>query len=413
MSDDSSDSDIQDDSVYYPGDKSAWSQMTNWERLLWLLRAPIRTCICFTNVTVFFFAYLGFMLPILWARTVWPRLYWFCEGKLYRWLQAFIGYWGYTAGYDVYEYGDDMSELCEERTLILCNHQSTADVPTLMAVLQSKGVASRKVMWLMDVMFRWTTFGIVGAMHGDYFIRQGRATRERELLRFKEHLCKVFWDRDRRWIIIFPEGGFYYKRIESSQRYGRENGYPFLRYTTLPRLGATKAILEQVGPRDDEEREDYQSKHRTGKLKLIKDTVGAIRERKYVKETRPPIKFVVDMTIAYPHGMPLSLATLLLGTREKCDIAVNYRIFKADEVPFHDEEKLRDWMYKVYQEKDDLLASYYACGEFVKGEEGTRVYFPWWKIISQYFFWLFAFYFQYRFYSWLILWPFKSLGFFA
>lgn len=29
-----------------------------------------------------------------------PRLYWFYEGKLYSWLQAFIGYAGYTAGYD-------------------------------------------------------------------------------------------------------------------------------------------------------------------------------------------------------------------------------------------------------------------------------------------------------------------------
>lgn len=46
----------------------------------------------------------------------------------------------------VYEYGDDVSRYCEEeRVLLMCNHQSTADVPTLMAVLQSKGVASRKV----------------------------------------------------------------------------------------------------------------------------------------------------------------------------------------------------------------------------------------------------------------------------
>lgn len=70
----------------------------------------------------------------------------------------------------------------------------------------------------MDVMFRWTPFGIIGQMHGDYFIQQGKATREKELLRLKDHLRKVFWDRDRRWIILFPEGGFYYKRIADSQR---------------------------------------------------------------------------------------------------------------------------------------------------------------------------------------------------
>ena len=47
-------------------------------------------------------------------------------------------------------------------------------------------------------------------------------------------------------------------------------------------MGAVKAILEEVGPRvsqdDDEPRERSNSK-----LKLLKDTVGAIREKKYVK----------------------------------------------------------------------------------------------------------------------------------
>lgn len=33
----------------------------------------------------------------------------------------------------------------DERVLVMCNHQSTADVPTFMTCLQSKGVASRKV----------------------------------------------------------------------------------------------------------------------------------------------------------------------------------------------------------------------------------------------------------------------------
>lgn len=70
----------------------------------------------------------------------------------------------------------------------------------------------------MDVMFRWTPFGIIGRMHGDYFIKQGRDTREKELLKLKKHLRKVFWDRDRRWVIVFPEGGFLYKLIENSQR---------------------------------------------------------------------------------------------------------------------------------------------------------------------------------------------------
>ena len=179
-------------------------------------------------------------------------------------------------------------------------------------------------------MFRWTPFGIIGQMHGDYFIKQGKSTRDSELIRLKEHLRNVFWERDRRWVVLFPEGGFYYKRIEQSQEYGRKNGFPHLEHITLPRMGAVQAILEEVGPREDD---SEMIKTRSGsKIEIIKDTIGAIREKKYVKETKPPIKYILDMTIAYPNGQPLSIWTLCMGTREKCDIAVHYKIFKVDDV---------------------------------------------------------------------------------
>lgn len=47
---------------------------------------------------------------------------------------------------------------------------------------------------------------------------------------------------------------------------------------------------------------------------------------------RPPIKYVLDVTIAYPHKMPLSLVTLSFGTREPCDIGVHYKIYDATDV---------------------------------------------------------------------------------
>ncbi|CAJ0577014.1 unnamed protein product, partial [Mesorhabditis spiculigera] len=367
------------------GARSAVSQMNWQQRIWWAIRTPIRTLICISNVTIFFITYFGFMFPVMWASKVWPRLYWFWEGKLYRWLQAFLGYWGYTAGYDVYEYGDDLAQCIGERVLLMSNHQSTADVPTLMACLQHKGVASRKTLWLMDMMFRWTPFGIIGNIHGDYFIQQGKAGRDKELVRLKDHLKNVFWERDRRWVILFPEGGFYFKRIESSQAYGQKNGFPHTEYTTLPRMGAIKAILEEVGPREEDG--DESKRPRTySKLKLIKDTVGAIREKKYVKDTRPPIKYILDVTIAYPHGIPLTLATIAMGTREKCDIGVHYRVYDAEEVPFEDDDALRDWMYARYKEKDDMLGRYYETGEFFHGETGQRVVFSWSKIILQYIF---------------------------
>ena len=95
------------------------------------------------------------MLKILFDRFLLNR------GVFYRWLQGFIAYWGYTADYDgssahfsienefvslVYEYGDDITSYGDsDRVLVMINHQSTADVPTLFTALQHKGVAARKV----------------------------------------------------------------------------------------------------------------------------------------------------------------------------------------------------------------------------------------------------------------------------
>jgi hypothetical protein len=50
---------------------------------------------------------------------------------------------------------------------------------------------------------------------------------------------------------------------------------------TLPRMGAIKAVLEEIGPNGEN---GTIRRTRSGKVvQLIKDTVGAIREKKYVK----------------------------------------------------------------------------------------------------------------------------------
>ena len=88
-----------------PGSRSKWSQCSTTEKICWLVAIPFRTLLCLVNIFAFVFAYFGFMLPVLWARKLWPRLYWGYEGKLYMWLQAFVAYWGYTAGFFILIFG--------------------------------------------------------------------------------------------------------------------------------------------------------------------------------------------------------------------------------------------------------------------------------------------------------------------
>lgn len=45
-------------------------------------------------------------------------------------------------------------------------------------------------------------------------------------------------------MVIFPEGGFLSKRLESSQRFAAKHGFPKLENVTLPRVGATQVTYD-------------------------------------------------------------------------------------------------------------------------------------------------------------------------
>ena len=77
----------------------------------------------------------------------------------------------------VVELGDSLSDLESERCLLLANHQSTADVPLLMGMLSARRRAADNVLWIMDSMFRWTHFGMVSQVRGDFFVESVSAGR--------------------------------------------------------------------------------------------------------------------------------------------------------------------------------------------------------------------------------------------
>lgn len=60
----------------------------------------------------------------------------------------------------------------------------------------------------------------------------------------KEHLSTKYVERNRRWLVLFPEGGFLRKRIVKGQQYAQKNNLPILHNTTLPRLGALNGIRD-------------------------------------------------------------------------------------------------------------------------------------------------------------------------
>ena len=167
-------------------------------RTIWVLLCNL---ICIPTHT----AWLILFLPVHLAS---PHIYWMMEEVMFSWMLAIVTSWSWTAGYHISESGEHLDSLKHHNLLLLPNHQSTADVPLLMSIFTARVGLTNKVMWIMDRVFKFTNFGIVSLMHDDFFIRSGRAGRELTLIELKDHLMNVFLKKKRKYLVLFPEGGF-------------------------------------------------------------------------------------------------------------------------------------------------------------------------------------------------------------
>lgn len=91
-------------------------------------------------------------------------------------------------------------------------------------------------------------------------------------------------------------------------------------------------------------------------LLLISDSLCPVKKAK-------SLKWIIDLTIAYPKGKPLDLFCIVFGNREPCQTVIYFRRYKVEDVP-HTEETLLHWMYDRWSEKDKLLAHFYETGRF-------------------------------------------------
>ncbi|KAM4771543.1 acyl-CoA:lysophosphatidylglycerol acyltransferase 1 [Rhinophrynus dorsalis] len=311
---------------------------------LLILRMAIRFAFMVVNNMVAIPSYVLYLIALQPVRVVDRKLFWYIEGVMFKWLLAMVASWGWSAGYTVVEWGDNVHTITEDEAVMLVNHQATGDVCTLMMCLQDKGSVVREMMWLMDHIFKYTNFGIVSLVHGDFFIRQGKAYRDQQLVLLKDHLEKYYRSRDRKWIILFPEGGFLRKRRETSQAYAKKNNLPSLTHVTLPRLGATQVILKTLLAQQE-----------NGTLSVGNSTLA---------DRKPKgLQWVIDTTIGYPNADPMDIQTWILGYRQPTVTHVYYRIYPIRDVPM-ETEALTDWLYQRFVEKEELLSHFYETGAF-------------------------------------------------
>lgn len=280
-----------------------------------------------------YFIWILTFQPLKWFA---PQLYWIIEGKLYHLLLAVVASWPWSAGYAIAEAGDDIRPCTASRTLVLVNHQSTGDVPMLIAALNPKCSILPNIMWIMDKTFQYTNFGVVSMIHRDFFIRSGRTLREQAVMELRQHIQNSYIPRKRNWMMLFPEGGFLRKRRSASQKFAAKNNLPCLEHVTLPRLGALIAIFKELHPGEKE----IQS-----------------------KTSDDMLSWVLDITIGYPKSNPIDLPTIIMGQQDPCTTTLFYRLYPISNIPCQ-KEALTHWLYTLWEEKEHMLDTFYKSGQF-------------------------------------------------
>ncbi|XP_055596846.1 acyl-CoA:lysophosphatidylglycerol acyltransferase 1-like isoform X1 [Uranotaenia lowii] len=378
-------------------------------------RALFRTVFVIVNNIYCVPTYLIWMFLLLPLKKIHETCYYRIEGVLFHWLLANVTMWSSTAGYDLVEMGDDITPALDQRTLVIANHQSTSDVPLLMALFNAKKGVLPNIMWIMDRMFKYTNFGAVSLIHQDFFIASGKSNRDQSLQELKKHLKKSYIPRKRKWIVLFPEGGFLRKRKEVSQRFAEKNNLPVLNNVTVPRVGAMSAIVDVIGSPEspcrtspsipvatvtdeynratvktspeeqvllehtqlDQEMEQLQIANNRNTL-VSGQAIGAedcdsFKDSHFSKlngKLNDCLEYILDVTIGYPNGKPLDLPTIVHGMRNPCQTYLFYRLYRSADVP-RDSESLTQWLYERFYEKEKMLEEFYRTGAFPSNNSVT------------------------------------------
>ncbi|XP_066583911.1 acyl-CoA:lysophosphatidylglycerol acyltransferase 1-like [Prorops nasuta] len=319
-------------------------------KLMTFIKCIARTAFVILNNVYCIPTYVVWMTLLFPVKVYQPQVYWRIEGLFFHWLLAMVSMWSWSAGYDIIEQGDDIQKIISERTLVIANHQSTGDVPILMTTFNAKPNVLPNLMWIMDRIFKFTNFGIVSILHHDFFIVSGRKKREESLKQLERHLTEFYIPLNRKWMVLFPEGGFLCKRRETSQKYAKKNNLPILENVSLPRVGAMQTIFDTIGPKEE----------------CISD--NQYDSRSDITVAKPEISWVLDITIAYPQGKPIDLPTIITGSRPPCETVLFYRIFPSSVVP-REPELLSKWLFDRWAEKETMLDNFYKHGSFL-GDQG-------------------------------------------
>jgi len=295
--------------------------------------------VAFNNITAVF-GYFVLLTAIQPFKIIDRTKYDYYERWLFSCQFKFCSSWGFENGWTVRQYGDfeKLNDLTDRFCILVANHQNTCDISILMYGMALIRPLNGAMNWVMDAILKFCSFGWVSYAHNDFFIWQSQDAkkfkwiapasaddiRDIEIKRFGQYVKKYFnctsW-RKRRWLTIFPEGGFKYKRVHNSKKFAQKNNLTELEYCTYPRHYGIHAAIQN----------------------------GAF-------------EYILDATIAYSNERDANLISWWFGAAQT--VSVYWRVIEIRKGL--SEDQFRDELFKIWTEKEELLKNFSQYGHFPK-----------------------------------------------
>ncbi len=255
-------------------------------------------------------------------------------------LNLFTGHIERFGGLKLEVRGDPVTS---ERAVLVCNHRSWVDTIVLMSLARHSGMEGNLRFVADKQLLKLPVFGLIAAILDVVFLIERKAATSRAPLsraygRLRHYgRCGVPF-----WLIVYAEG--YLRsavKLAAGREFAESRGLTPLKHLLQPR---TKGFVAAVTALRHE-------------LDCIYDVTIAYGDKPYDEVT--------------PGGGELYVVP---ASKDRV-VNVHTRRIPISEVP-RDEDEAKEWLYKLYQEKDRRLEEFYTAGRFdaprVQWERITR-----------------------------------------
>jgi len=206
-----------------------------------------------------------------------------------------------------------------ENAIVLCNHQTMADIPVLFDLAWRHGRLGDLKWYVKDVLKYVPGIGW-GMLFLDCLFVKRDWTADRNYI--KQVFGRIVRAEVPVWVVTYAEGTrLTPAKAARSRKYAGEHGHPLFDHLLLPR---TKGFVA---------------------------TVSGLEGH---------VQSIYDLTVGYHETVP-SLWQWTKGSVPR--VAVHVRRYPIAEVPT-DSEACAGWLIERYAEKDRMLAEFYATGRF-------------------------------------------------